>query len=219
MPLIEDLGKDKFTGAGRFYSYARVGQSSGGGDAFGPTAAAAANANSSGIGGSSSNSNNSGGGGGGGGGNGSIARGKKRLAAAAAHARISDSASRQRAINKRLLELDRENYNEPASGSLSSITGGGAARDLDPGRRGSTPATRRILASRKTLTNLLDDDPAAARDTVLVLAAPPKYPLRLRLCSVCGFESKYVCARCGYRYCSLACDETHKETRCIKMYV
>jgi zinc finger HIT domain-containing protein 1 len=208
MPLIEDLGKNKFTGPGRFYSYARVGQS-GSGDAFGPTAGGNINANSSGIGGSSS---------GDGGGNGSIARGKKRLAAAAAHARISDSASRQRAINKRLLELDRENYNEPASGSLSS-SGGGAARDLDPGRRGSTPATRRILASRKTLTNLLDDDPAAARDTVLVLAAPPKYPLRLRLCSVCGFQSKYICARCGYRYCSLACDETHKETRCIKTYV
>lgn len=207
MPLIEDLGKDKFKGPGRFYSY--VGQSSGGsGDAFGPAAGGTMNASSSGIGGSSN-----------GGGSGSIARGKKRLAAAAAHARISDSASRQRAINKRLLELDRENYNNPASGSLSSSSASGAGRDLDPGRRGSTPATRRILASRKTLMNLLDDDPAAARDTVLVLAAPPKYPLRLWLCSVCGFKSKYVCARCGYRYCSLACDETHKETRCIKMYV
>lgn len=188
MPLIEDLGNDKVTGPARFYSYSRVAPFSG-------DSGSAVHVNN--------NSNNVG------------ARGKRL---AAAHSRISDSSSRQRAINKRLLDLDRENYNDTGLSS-SSLSSSAAGRDLDPGRRGSTPATRRILASRKTLTNLLDDDPAAARDTVLVLTAPPKYPVRIQLCSVCGFEGKYVCPRCGYRYCSLGCDETHKETRCIKMYV
>jgi zinc finger HIT domain-containing protein 1 len=48
-----------------------------------------------------------------------------------------------------------------------------------------------------------------------VAAKPSKFPTRF-FCSVCGYNSKYQCTRCGLRYCSMRCGETHKETRCIK---
>ena len=44
------------------------------------------------------------------------------------------------------------------------------------------------------------------------------YPGR-RLCAVCGFPSQYTCVTCGTRYCSLACLETHQDTRCLKWTV
>ena len=48
-----------------------------------------------------------------------------------------------------------------------------------------------------------------------VAAKPSKNPRRF-FCSVCGYNSKYQCARCGLRYCTMRCGETHRETRCIK---
>lgn len=135
--------------------------------------------------------------------------------------RVSDSATRRRAILRRIAELDRENYNDQylrhdTSNLDTLLAHSKRARSLNS--RGSTPATRKILASRKTLSNLQDDDPEAVADVETILAMESKYP-DVYLCSICGYESKYLCTKCGYRYCSMACDETHKETRCIKMYV
>ncbi|TNV73177.1 hypothetical protein FGO68_gene16838 [Halteria grandinella] len=48
-----------------------------------------------------------------------------------------------------------------------------------------------------------------------VAARPSKFPVRF-FCSVCGYNSKYQCTRCGLRYCTMRCGETHRETRCIK---
>ena len=48
-----------------------------------------------------------------------------------------------------------------------------------------------------------------------VAAKPSKKPARF-FCSVCGYNSKYQCTRCGLRYCTMQCGNTHKETRCIK---
>mmetsp|Transcript_4499 Transcript_4499/g.6756 ORF Transcript_4499/g.6756 Transcript_4499/m.6756 type:complete len:135 (-) Transcript_4499:31-435(-) len=49
-------------------------------------------------------------------------------------------------------------------------------------------------------------------------AQPSKRPPRL-FCSVCGQHSKYTCTRCGSRSCSIACQQTHKDTRCLKWIV
>ena len=48
-----------------------------------------------------------------------------------------------------------------------------------------------------------------------VAAKPSKFPTRF-FCSVCGYNAKYQCTRCGLRYCTMKCGETHRETRCIK---
>jgi zinc finger HIT domain-containing protein 1 len=37
-----------------------------------------------------------------------------------------------------------------------------------------------------------------------------------QFCSVCGFFAAYTCTRCGLRFCGLRCQQTHKETRCLK---
>jgi hypothetical protein len=47
------------------------------------------------------------------------------------------------------------------------------------------------------------------------MAAPSNFPARV-FCSVCGFSSKYNCTRCGMKYCSIRCQATHKDTRCLK---
>jgi len=46
-------------------------------------------------------------------------------------------------------------------------------------------------------------------------APPSSKPLR-HFCAVCGFTSAYTCIVCGMRYCSLPCQETHRDTRCLK---
>jgi zinc finger HIT domain-containing protein 1 len=52
--------------------------------------------------------------------------------------------------------------------------------------------------------------------TYLTVAAPPSHKPPRHFCYVCGFEANYTCKRCGLRFCSLKCDETHKESRCLK---
>lgn len=48
----------------------------------------------------------------------------------------------------------------------------------------------------------------------LTAAAPaPSAPVA-QLCSVCGYKSKHRCLKCGFRYCSLDCKNTHEDTRC-----
>lgn len=227
MPLIEDLGKGTLTGPNRFFSYSSR-----------PSNSLASHQPASG--GSSASTPGQGGGGG-------------RTKRTSTHTnRVFDNATRQRAIVKRVAELEKENYNEQAarhfeipnldalidtsivqnsllasSAAAAAADGNSAVTVLKNKRRsfirtqtsksGSTPNTRKILASRKTLLNLEDDDPASARDVVEVLSVPPRYPVK-HLCGICGSGGKYLCPRCGLRYCSLNCDETHKETRCIKMY-
>ena len=48
-----------------------------------------------------------------------------------------------------------------------------------------------------------------------VAVQPSKLPAR-QFCSVCGYEGIYKCTRCGSRYCSVKCNNNHKETRCLK---
>ena len=42
------------------------------------------------------------------------------------------------------------------------------------------------------------------------------FPLRQCFCSVCGYIGNYSCTRCGSKFCSIKCNENHKETRCFK---
>jgi zinc finger HIT domain-containing protein 1 len=55
----------------------------------------------------------------------------------------------------------------------------------------------------------------AAEQYVAAAVGPPVVPGR-KLCSVCGYEGSYTCARCGARYCGRTCLGSHKETRCVK---
>ena len=71
---------------------------------------------------------------------------------------------------------------------------------------------------RKNFAQLLEEEAVANPDPPSYLSAqapPSEKPPRL-FCAVCGFVSSYTCVVCGARYCSVRCQETHLETRCLK---
>jgi HIT zinc finger len=73
----------------------------------------------------------------------------------------------------------------------------------------TTPNVRKLLATRKTLTNLLDEAGFAADVYRDAGVKQGRYPSRT-FCSVCGYWGKYGCMKCGERYCDEKCAETHR---------
>ena len=71
---------------------------------------------------------------------------------------------------------------------------------------------------RKNFGQLLEEDAVQTPDppNYLSAQAPPSSLPPRRFCAVCGFVSCQSCPTCGARYCSLKCQETHRETRCLK---
>ena len=63
---------------------------------------------------------------------------------------------------------------------------------------------------------MLDRVPSEIPTYLTAAAAPPAATAARKFCSVCGFESKYNCARCGMKFCSRKCNAVHTETRCLK---
>lgn len=49
-----------------------------------------------------------------------------------------------------------------------------------------------------------------------IAAKPSAFPARQCFCSVCGYIGNYSCTRCGSKFCSIKCNESHRETRCFK---
>ncbi|KAK9470461.1 uncharacterized protein V1510DRAFT_370133 [Dipodascopsis tothii] len=121
----------------------------------------------------------------------------------------TDSTSAQRALTRRIADLERENYHENVKIEIPAAVSKAATK--------STPAVRRILASKKALGNYFDDDEAGTKRFQAAAVQPSRYPAR-KLCSVCGYWGTIKCIRCGARYCSAACEDTHRETRCLKVY-
>lgn len=73
----------------------------------------------------------------------------------------------------------------------------------------------------RTLARLLEEtDLDPNKPNYLTAAAPPpKTAARRKFCHVCGFTSRYTCARCGAFYCCKKCYTIHVETRCLKFMV
>ena len=70
-----------------------------------------------------------------------------------------------------------------------------------------------LLVDVRVMKNLKAEDELP--NFASTVAKPSKYPRRF-FCSVCGFEFKYTCIRCGEKFCSKRCGLIHKETRCLK---
>ncbi|KAK9451609.1 uncharacterized protein V1518DRAFT_20611 [Limtongia smithiae] len=122
-----------------------------------------------------------------------------------------NSAAVQRALARRLADLDREQHQQSSDAVLIRIDGN------HHGGAGKTAGVRKILGSKKTLANLFDEDDKGTHAFLSAAAAPSRYPAR-KLCSVCGYLGTITCMRCSERYCSLQCEDTHRETRCLKIY-
>ncbi|ODV62209.1 Vps71p ASCRUDRAFT_69033 [Ascoidea rubescens DSM 1968] len=154
----------------------------------------------------------------------------------------------ERQSNKRLQELNKENYNEssfklelPKSGlnisfknfnkssypnfdlmSYSNQVKNQDQYQTKKVRQGLTANTRKILSSRKTLSNYIDEEDSPEIKKLLFDEKNSSiYPKRnfynlpgKKLCSICGSSAMTKCVKCNSRYCSVKCYDVHNETRC-----
>jgi zinc finger HIT domain-containing protein 1 len=142
-----------------------------------------------------------------------------------------DSSAQQPRINRHLAELEQDNYHAIQIDIPKSESPFPSSQKLIIAPRKQhkiTPNVRKLLTTRKTLTNLLDEAGFAADVYRDAAVKPGVYPSRT-FCSVCGYWGKYGCMKCGDRYCGEACAETHRgtdpreyelilETRCMKFF-
>lgn len=119
----------------------------------------------------------------------------------------ANAAQATRAKRRRLHDLTSENHRDNVKIEIPPIFLKGGAK------AGKSVNSRRVLASKKTLTNHLDDNTAAYHKYLAAAASASPYPSRKR-CAICGYNSQASCIRCGTEYCSLQCDRIHQETRC-----
>lgn len=147
--------------------------------------------------------------------------------------RVLDEATRQRRARKALESLEADNFHDDPHADLvmskkalnlfqddDSVAIGAEEGNRQRGRPRKGGRTKEYYRQRfrKNFSQLLEEDSAANPDPPNYLsgqASPSTKPKR-NFCAVCGFLSKYTCVICGARYCSLRCQETHEETRCLK---
>ncbi|TPX64916.1 hypothetical protein SpCBS45565_g05551 [Spizellomyces sp. 'palustris'] len=144
---------------------------------------------------------------------------------------VFDEAARRKAQERHLEELQQDNYAADIPDAaeqevLSSARKKRILEDEDPAARTSMnkrqkrASVKRILLQKKNLATLIQESniesmPPEVPTYLTAAAAPSRFPPR-KLCSVCGYFSQYNCMRCGMRYCSITCRDTHNETRCLK---
>ena len=131
-----------------------------------------------------------------------------------------DSAAQQARIARHLTELEQDNYHAIQIDIPKSET------TRKPHK--TTSNVRKLLTTKKTLNNLLDEAGLAAEVYKDAAVKSGPYPSRT-FCSVCGYWGRYGCSKCGERYCGEVCGDTHRglclsvtalmiETRCMKFF-
>lgn len=134
--------------------------------------------------------------------------------------RVMDEIHRKRRLKLELEHLERDNYHEDPHANLTlskkvpKFEDGPKGIEKNPERRRSNLRLRAL-----NLMQLIDEDSKrpAPNYMTAVAPSPEKYHLPKRhFCCVCGHTGKYTCITCGSRFCSINCQKTHKETRCMK---
>ncbi len=147
----------------------------------------------------------------------------------AASRHVLDEAARRRRARKALESLERDNFHEdPHAGLVMSKKAlslfqdeADSSSDKKADRRRRTRTAEYYKQRfRKSFAQLLEEEASANPDPPNYLSAQAPAPDEKRpprhFCAVCGFFSRYCCVVCGARYCSIQCQETHNETRCLK---
>ena len=112
----------------------------------------------------------------------------------------------------------------PPLPSPAPSTGVGHVLKKKKGGKGGQRTTRGAVQAKRGPRSfaafldeaMLDRVPSEIPTYLTAAAAPPVATAARKFCSVCGFESKYNCARCGMKFCSRKCNAVHTETRCLK---
>ncbi|KAH0888776.1 hypothetical protein HID58_051205 [Brassica napus] len=76
-------------------------------------------------------------------------------------------------------------------------------------------------AHHKSFTELLQEAnleslPSHVPTYLKAAVGPPSSSSRRHFCTVCGYIAGYSCCLCGMRFCSIRCQNIHKDTRCQK---
>lgn len=138
--------------------------------------------------------------------------------------RIIDEAARQRRARKALENLENDNFHEDPHADLVMSKKAlslfqddeGPTEILKKEKRKTRKEEYYKIRYRKNFSQLLEEDSGSDSPNYLNAQVPPSNnPIR-RFCAVCGDFFKYTCVSCGAYYCSLRCQDTHQETRCLK---
>lgn len=132
--------------------------------------------------------------------------------------RVMDEIARKRRLKHELDQLERDNYHEDPHANLMLSK---KVPKFEEGKGGDKQDRRRSNVRVRVLNfaQLLDEDSKRTPPNYSTAAAPDPsvYHIPTRhFCGVCGLTGKYTCITCGSRFCSINCQGTHKETRCMK---
>jgi len=134
-------------------------------------------------------------------------------------------------MSKKALNLFQEVQHgaDHSSVSTSNVSGSQVGGATNSSSSSSKASKRRLKTAeyykqrfRKSFAQLLEEDATQNEKTeekctnYISAQAPPSTKPQRHFCAVCGFPSNYCCTVCGARFCSLMCQETHQETRCLK---
>jgi len=135
---------------------------------------------------------------------------------------------KQSARSARLEALESDNYHEEVANDDDEYVDLVDDDDfLGPKKKRARKTAREMFKQTKkkkysfpNFNTVLDESgietlPPTIPNYYSAAAAPSKFPTKF-FCSVCGFFSNYSCTQCGARFCSVKCNATHKETRCLK---
>ena len=138
--------------------------------------------------------------------------------------KVLDCASRERRLERQLDSLEKDNFHDDPHANLIFINKkmlhveGQEQPKLNKNRKRKFRGDHFKQRFRKTFQNLVEDEAALERDApnYFTCVAPPSNRPAKKLCSVCGFPSSYNCVQCGFKFCSIECQQVHKDTRCLK---
>ena len=136
--------------------------------------------------------------------------------------RVVDEDTRRHVQQKRLQALEADNYQEETfDDEEDEDAEGGSKRKKSKGGYISRSGSAVLKRKPKTLDRILDEARYASKDAIAydAVAAGPSARSKRHFCSVCGYIGSYTCTRCGSRFCSVRCNNNHKETRCLKFSI
>jgi zinc finger HIT domain-containing protein 1 len=115
---------------------------------------------------------------------------------------------------------DGDDFVPPVDGEadLGFLRGTGVKRAKlkQPAKKKAPVKPLFVRKSLKSVLELEEQGKASFVPTIDNIAYPDSRLARRTFCCVCGMLSVYTCRKCSQRFCSLNCDEAHKETRCLK---
>ncbi len=140
--------------------------------------------------------------------------------------KILDPVSRERRLERQLHSLEKDNFHDDPHANLIFINKKmlHVEGQEEQSKAAAKNRKRKIRSDhykqrfRKTLQNLVEEEATLdkAAPNYFTCVAPPSSQPAKKLCSVCGFPSSYNCVQCGFKFCSSECQQTHKDTRCLK---